>query len=60
MEEESHSNNSAIFCSKVEKMQSIIHEYSADLGQPTPVVLQLLDKETLPKGRVLVPGCGAV
>ncbi|RZC66107.1 hypothetical protein C5167_009795 [Papaver somniferum] len=66
MEEENHS-------SKVEKMQSIIDEYSAggwnkcweqgvtpwDLGQPTPVLLQLLDKETLPKGRVLVPGCGA-
>ncbi|RZC66102.1 hypothetical protein C5167_009787, partial [Papaver somniferum] len=30
-----------------------------DLGQPTPVVLQLFEKETLPKGRVLVPGCGA-
>ncbi|KAI3975956.1 hypothetical protein MKX01_016639, partial [Papaver californicum] len=31
-----------------------------DLGQPTPVLLQLLNKETLPKGRVLVPGCGSV
>ncbi|KAI3977930.1 hypothetical protein MKX01_001053, partial [Papaver californicum] len=73
-EEENHTNNSTI-CNPmvVEKMQGIIDEYSAggwdkcweqgvtpwDLGQPTPVVLQLLDKETLPKGRVLIPGCGA-
>ncbi|XP_020247474.1 probable thiol methyltransferase 2 isoform X1 [Asparagus officinalis] len=29
-----------------------------DLGQPTPVVLHLLQTGTLPKGRILVPGCG--
>uniref|UniRef100_A0A6V7QT96 Thiol methyltransferase 2 n=1 Tax=Ananas comosus var. bracteatus TaxID=296719 RepID=A0A6V7QT96_ANACO len=29
-----------------------------DLGRPTPVVLQLAQSGTLPKGRVLVPGCG--
>ncbi|XP_020248249.1 probable thiol methyltransferase 2 [Asparagus officinalis] len=29
-----------------------------DLGQPTPVVLHLLETGTLPKGRILVPGCG--
>ncbi|XP_026393199.1 probable thiol methyltransferase 2 [Papaver somniferum] len=71
--EENHSSNSATFRSKVEKMQGIIHEYSGggwdkcweqrvtpwDLGQLTPIVLELLDKETLPKGRVLVPGCGS-
>lgn len=31
-----------------------------DLGRPTPVVLQLVQSGTLPKGRVLVPGCGMV
>ncbi|KAI3916861.1 hypothetical protein MKW98_014322 [Papaver atlanticum] len=72
-EQENHSKNSTILSSKVEKMQGILDEDSTggwdkcweqgltpwDLGQPTPVLLQLLDKETLPKGRVLVPGCGA-
>lgn len=29
-----------------------------DLGQATPVVLHLLQTGTLPKGHVLVPGCG--
>ncbi|XP_020089873.1 thiocyanate methyltransferase 1-like isoform X1 [Ananas comosus] len=29
-----------------------------DLGRPTPVVPQLVQSGTLPKGRVLVPGCG--
>lgn len=29
-----------------------------DLGQPTPVVLHLLQTGSLPKGQVLVPGCG--
>ncbi|KAI3903671.1 hypothetical protein MKW98_032325 [Papaver atlanticum] len=70
--EENHSNNSTIFSSKLEKMQGLSDEYSGrweicweqgdtgwDLGQPTPILLQLLEKETLPKGRVLVPGCGA-
>ncbi|KAI3882596.1 hypothetical protein MKW92_051848 [Papaver armeniacum] len=71
--EENHSKNSTVSSSKVEKMQGLLDEDSTggwdkcweqgltpwDLGQPTPVLLQLLDKETLPKGRVLVPGCGA-
>ncbi|XP_026461030.1 probable thiol methyltransferase 2 isoform X1 [Papaver somniferum] len=71
--EENHSKNSTLSSSKVEKMQGILDEDSTggwdkcweqgltpwDLDQPTPVLLQLLDKETLPKGRVLVPGCGA-
>ncbi|XP_026389797.1 probable thiol methyltransferase 2 [Papaver somniferum] len=65
-------NHSPIFSSKLEKLQGLSDEYSGrwekcweqgdtgwDLGQPTPVLLQLLEKETLPKGRVLVPGCGA-
>ncbi|XP_072964228.1 probable thiol methyltransferase 2 [Typha angustifolia] len=29
-----------------------------DLGKPTPAVTHLVQSETLPKGRVLVPGCG--
>ncbi|KAJ4810395.1 Thiopurine S-methyltransferase [Rhynchospora pubera] len=29
-----------------------------DLGKPTPVVVHLVQKQSLPKGRVLVPGCG--
>lgn len=29
-----------------------------DLGQPTPVILDLMQADSLPKGRVLVPGCG--
>lgn len=29
-----------------------------DIGQPTPVVLHLLQMGALPKGRILVPGCG--
>ncbi|KAI3846019.1 hypothetical protein MKW92_005450, partial [Papaver armeniacum] len=71
--EENHTNNSTIFNSKVEKMQSILDDYAGgwdkcweqgvtpwDLDQPTPILLQLLENKTLPKGRVLVPGCGAV
>ncbi|XP_068662491.1 thiocyanate methyltransferase 1-like isoform X2 [Aristolochia californica] len=30
-----------------------------DLGQPTPVVLHLLQMGSFPKGRILVPGCGS-
>ncbi|THU54242.1 hypothetical protein C4D60_Mb10t22970 [Musa balbisiana] len=30
-----------------------------DLGQATPAVLQLVKTGTLPRGRVLVPGCGS-
>lgn len=30
-----------------------------DLGQPTPIILHLLQTGTLPEGRVLVPGCGS-
>ncbi|XP_026390399.1 thiocyanate methyltransferase 1-like isoform X2 [Papaver somniferum] len=75
IEKENHTNNSTIFDFKVEKMQGILDEYAEfsgswdkcweqgvtpwDLDQPTPVLLQLLEKETLPKGRFLVPGCGA-
>ncbi|KAJ3708233.1 hypothetical protein LUZ61_011938 [Rhynchospora tenuis] len=29
-----------------------------DLGQPTPVVVHLVQTQSVPKGRVLVPGCG--
>ncbi|XP_077229561.1 S-adenosyl-L-methionine-dependent methyltransferases superfamily protein isoform X2 [Tasmannia lanceolata] len=29
-----------------------------DLGQPTPVLMHLLQTRALPKGRVLIPGCG--
>ncbi|XP_073000543.1 probable thiol methyltransferase 2 [Typha latifolia] len=29
-----------------------------DLGGPTPVVTHLVQSQTLPKGRALVPGCG--
>ena len=31
-----------------------------DLGKPTPVLQHLLQTDSLPKGRVLVPGCGSV
>uniref|UniRef100_A0A803M5J8 Thiol methyltransferase 2 n=1 Tax=Chenopodium quinoa TaxID=63459 RepID=A0A803M5J8_CHEQI len=31
-----------------------------DLGKPTPVLQHLLQTESLPKGRALVPGCGSV
>lgn len=31
-----------------------------DLGQPTPILLHLLQMGSLPKGRALVPGCGSV
>ncbi|XP_010277802.1 PREDICTED: probable thiol methyltransferase 2 isoform X2 [Nelumbo nucifera] len=30
-----------------------------DLGQPTPVILHLLQTDAFPKGRALVPGCGS-
>ncbi|KAG6466330.1 probable thiol methyltransferase 2 [Zingiber officinale] len=30
-----------------------------DLGQTTPVILQLVQSGSLPKGRILVPGCGS-
>ncbi|XP_057527518.1 probable thiol methyltransferase 2 isoform X5 [Amaranthus tricolor] len=30
-----------------------------DLGKPTPVLQHLLQTDSLPKGRVLVPGCGS-
>ncbi|KAJ6841358.1 putative thiol methyltransferase 2 isoform X2 [Iris pallida] len=30
-----------------------------DLGQPTPIILHLLQTGTLPEGRVLIPGCGS-
>ncbi|KAG1328242.1 Thiocyanate methyltransferase 1 [Cocos nucifera] len=30
-----------------------------DLAQPTPVVQHLVQRESLPTGRVLVPGCGS-
>ncbi|PIA40178.1 hypothetical protein AQUCO_02500108v1 [Aquilegia coerulea] len=30
-----------------------------DLGGPTPVILNLLKTGALPKGRVLIPGCGS-
>ncbi|XP_042480452.1 probable thiol methyltransferase 2 [Macadamia integrifolia] len=30
-----------------------------DLGQPTPMILHLLQKDMLPTGRILVPGCGS-
>ncbi|KAL4193808.1 hypothetical protein AMTRI_Chr06g201190 [Amborella trichopoda] len=30
-----------------------------DLGGPTPVILHLLQTQTLPSGRALVPGCGS-
>ncbi|XP_043716331.1 thiocyanate methyltransferase 1-like isoform X1 [Telopea speciosissima] len=30
-----------------------------DLGQPTPMIMHLLLKDMLPKGRILVPGCGS-
>lgn len=30
-----------------------------DLGRPTPIVLHLLQTGNLPKGRVLIPGCGS-
>ncbi|KAJ4798803.1 Thiopurine S-methyltransferase [Rhynchospora pubera] len=29
-----------------------------DLGMPTPVVVHLVQTQAIPKGRVLVPGCG--
>ncbi|KAJ1703755.1 hypothetical protein LUZ63_003534 [Rhynchospora breviuscula] len=29
-----------------------------DLGMPTPVVVHLVQTQVIPKGRVLVPGCG--
>ncbi|XP_078181717.1 putative thiol methyltransferase 2 [Carex rostrata] len=29
-----------------------------DLGKPTPIVTHLVQAQSLPKGRVLVPGCG--
>jgi hypothetical protein len=31
-----------------------------DLGKPTPVIQHLVISGTVPKGRVLVPGCGMV
>ncbi|XP_043716332.1 thiocyanate methyltransferase 1-like isoform X2 [Telopea speciosissima] len=31
-----------------------------DLGQPTPMIMHLLLKDMLPKGRILVPGCGSI
>ncbi|KAJ8774210.1 hypothetical protein K2173_009641 [Erythroxylum novogranatense] len=30
-----------------------------DLGQPTPILIQLHETGSLPKGRALVPGCGS-
>lgn len=57
----------------VDKLRQIVHSHSADgwekswregvtpwdLGQPTPILLHLLQTGSLPKGRVLVPGCGS-
>nr|XP_017223639.1 PREDICTED: probable thiol methyltransferase 2 isoform X3 [Daucus carota subsp. sativus] len=59
----------------VDKLRQIVHSDSSaadawekswregvtpwDLGQPTPVLLHLLETASLPKGRVLVPGCGS-
>ncbi|GAB2265471.1 trans-aconitate methyltransferase 1 [Dionaea muscipula] len=30
-----------------------------DLGQPTPILLHLLQTDSIPSGRTLVPGCGS-
>ncbi|KAL9251574.1 putative thiol methyltransferase 2 [Drosera capensis] len=30
-----------------------------DLGQPTPILLHLLQTDSVPTGRILVPGCGS-
>ncbi|XXG44574.1 hypothetical protein AAC387_Pa01g4338 [Persea americana] len=58
---------------KVTKLQELVNESSADgweksweqrltpwdLGQPTPVILHLLQTGALLKGRALIPGCGS-
>lgn len=31
-----------------------------DLGKPTPIIVNLVETGSLPKGRALVPGCGTV
>ncbi|PIM98237.1 Thiol S-methyltransferase [Handroanthus impetiginosus] len=57
----------------VNKIQRILHSNSTngwdkcweegftpwDLGSPTPVLVHLNNKGSLPKGRALVPGCGS-
>lgn len=57
----------------VDKLRQIVHSHSSDgwekswregvtpwdLGQPTPILLHLLQTGSLPKGRALVPGCGS-
>ncbi|XP_074340078.1 putative thiol methyltransferase 2 isoform X6 [Apium graveolens] len=57
----------------VDKLRQIVNSHSADgwekswregvtpwdLGQPTPILLHLLQTGSLPKGRALVPGCGS-
>ncbi|KAK1319661.1 putative thiol methyltransferase 2 [Acorus calamus] len=54
----------------VRKIQEVIHGGDGwdkcweqgltpwDIGRPTPVLVDLLEKGGLPKGRALVPGCG--
>lgn len=57
----------------VDELRQIVHSHSSDgwekswrqgvtpwdLGQPTPILLHLLQTASLPKGRVLLPGCGS-
>ncbi|KAK1270373.1 putative thiol methyltransferase 2 [Acorus gramineus] len=56
----------------VRKIQEVIHGGDGwnkcweqgltpwDIGRPTPVLVDLLEKGGLPKGRALVPGCGTL
>ncbi|XP_016471121.1 putative thiol methyltransferase 2 isoform X1 [Nicotiana tabacum] len=58
---------------KVDKMQQLVHSDPSggwekcwekgltpwDLGQPTPILVDLHQRGALPKGRALVPGCGS-
>ncbi|OVA11042.1 TPMT family [Macleaya cordata] len=67
------SENTISLNPKVDKIQSLVNADSIggwdkcweqgltpwDLGGPTPVILHLLQTGSLPKGRVLVPGCGS-
>ncbi|XP_016471122.1 putative thiol methyltransferase 2 isoform X2 [Nicotiana tabacum] len=59
---------------KVDKMQQLVHSDPSggwekcwekgltpwDLGQPTPILVDLHQRGALPKGRALVPGCGSL
>ncbi|XP_021752025.1 probable thiol methyltransferase 2 isoform X2 [Chenopodium quinoa] len=68
-----NSGETVQFSPSVDKLQEFLHSNPTDgwercweervtpwdLGKPTPVLQHLLQTDSLPKGRALVPGCGS-